>query len=205
MTAPIVIHGFATSNNFKVLVALTYKQLPFEYRRIDPADREALRAISGQILTPVMQHRLAAGGEAVLFDSAAIMRYLDANFPDTPRLYGSDRASTWGIERWERVARGRLAEPMMEVVTLRLAGEDVPDALRDDASARFAAVAGEIGAALDGRQWLVGDAMTAADIATGCVLHRIRVSGLLAWSPPLEALTPWIDRVVAHLPEGAAD
>ncbi len=39
--------------------------------------------ISGQHLTPVIEH-----GEVVLFDSAAILRYLDAAFRETPPLFG---------------------------------------------------------------------------------------------------------------------
>lgn len=80
---PIVIHGFETSNNLKVRAALEYKGLPYEFRTIEPRDRTELVRRLGQFLTPVMEH-----GETLLVDSGAILRYLDANFPKTPKLFG---------------------------------------------------------------------------------------------------------------------
>ena len=87
MSSPLVIHGFETSNNFKVRVALGYKGIPYEFRTIDPSDRDEIHRLTGQFLTPVLQH-----GDVVLFDSAAILRYLEANFRDTPRIYGRSHA-----------------------------------------------------------------------------------------------------------------
>ena len=84
MKPEILIHGFETSNNMKVRVALGFKQIPYEFRTIDPAQRGEIVRLSGQRLTPLMQH-----GDRVLFDSAAILRYVEANFRDRPPLFGS--------------------------------------------------------------------------------------------------------------------
>jgi len=169
----LVIHGYETSNNLKVLLALSYKGIAHEFRKIDPSAREEIVRISGQFLTPVMVH-----GETVLFDSAAILRYLDANFPDTPKLYGTDKQQQWEIEDWERFGRGALAEPMMRVVH---GGTAVTPAVRADAEAAFAGAVQRLEARLEGRSWLVGDALTAADLTCGAVIYRIRSSGMLPW------------------------
>jgi len=169
----LVIYGYETSNNLKVLLALAYKGIAHEFRKIDPAAREEIVHISGQFLTPVLVH-----GETVLFDSAAILRYLDANFPDTPKLYGRDKQEQWEIEDWERFGRTTLAEPMMTVVH---GGTAVTPALRAEAEAAFAAAAHRLEARLEGRRWLVGDALTAADLTCGAVIYRIRSSGMLPW------------------------
>ena len=82
-------------NNIKARCALAYKKLPHERILVDPANREPVVKVSTQPLTPVLLH-----GDTVVFDSYAILLYLDANFPETPRLYRTDRASLKAIEAW---------------------------------------------------------------------------------------------------------
>ena len=74
-------------NNVKVRLALGHKGLEFETVPVDPFDRRALREVSGQELTPVIEDK-----GIVLNDSEAILQYLDANYPSTPRLYPADRS-----------------------------------------------------------------------------------------------------------------
>ena len=184
---PIVIHGFETSNNLKVRVALEHKGLPYEFRTIAPRERDDLVRRSGQFLTPVMEH-----GETVLFDSAAILRYLDANFPDTPKLFGGSHREQWEIEDWERFGRGPLAEPMMEVVHAKIQGEPLDDESTTRAGERFESAVRTLEARLGGRDWLVGGSMSAADITCAAVIYRIRGSELLPWPdgcPGCERLT----------------
>jgi len=185
----LVIYGFETSNNLKVLLGLAYKGIPHEFRKIDPAAREEVVRISGQFLTPVMVH-----GETVLFDSAAILRYLDANFPDTPKLYGRDKQEQWEIEDWERFGRTALAEPMMTVVH---GGAGVTPAVKAESEAAFAAAARRLEARLAGRSWLVGDSLTAADLTCGAVIYRIRSSGMLPWPPDCPRAEDLAARVMA--------
>lgn len=190
----LTIHGFETSNNMKVRVALGYKRIDYTFRRIDPAaDRPSIVALSGQHLTPVLVH-----GAVVLFDSAAILRYLDANFRDTPRLFGQTQAEQWAIEDEEFFARVTLAGPAMQVIHARLAGDPLPAERVAECGEAMARAIDALAAKLDGREWLVGDAMTAADITAGCALWRFSRAGLFAMPPSLSALEPWMERVMAH-------
>lgn len=188
----LIVHGFETSNNIKVRVALGYKGVPFEFRTIDPADRELILGLTGQRLTPVLEH-----DGRVIFDSAAILRYLDANFRDTPSLFGRDREEQWSIEAWERFGRGPLADPMMEVLRRRMRGGEVDDEMRGRCSSEFAAAVAELDAALGERDWLVGGTLSAADISTAPVCFRVRGAGLLDWPAGRDRIDAWIDRVMA--------
>jgi glutathione S-transferase len=190
----MVIYGFETSNNLKVRVALLHKGIEHEFRTIDPADRSKVLEVSGQFLTPVMVH-----GAAVLFDSAAILRYLDANFPRTPKLFGRDRDEQWAIEDWERFGRGPLAEPMMRVVHARVAGHAVDDAMHEGAVRDLAAAVGHLAEGLAGRSWLVGESMSAADITCGAVIERLRRSGTLPLPTGAKNALALADRVFAGL------
>lgn len=191
MSREVVVHGFETSNNMKVRVALGYKGIPYRFNTIDPADRAEIVRISGQHLTPVLQH-----GAVTLFDSAAILRYLDANFPDTPRLFGNSVAEQWAIEDWEFFARTELAGPLMQLVHTRVTGGTVDDALKARCAAGLEGAATKLARGLAGREWLAGDAMTAADVTAGAVMHRVRNSDLFVLPAAVAGMAPWIDSVM---------
>jgi glutathione S-transferase len=187
---PITVHGFETSNNMKVRIALGYKGIPYTFHTIDPADRAEIVRISGQYLTPVLVH-----GDRVVFDSAAILRYLDTSFAETPRLFGGSPQEQWTIEDWELFARANLAAPMLEVVHARIAGKPLDEVGQQRCAAAFSAAMDRIARALAGRDWLVGDRMSAADITAAAVVRRIRQVGMFEL-PTAPELLDWEARVL---------
>ena len=101
MSTNVTLHEITGSlNSVKVRIALSYKEL--EYNRepavLDsfPGDRSSIVGISRQPRLPVLQH-----GQTIVFDSGAILRYLEANFPDTAPIFSDDHATLGEIERWE--------------------------------------------------------------------------------------------------------
>ncbi len=188
----VVVHGFETSNNMKVRVALGFKEIPYEFRSIDPADRTEIVRLSGQHLTPVLVH-----DDRVLFDSAAILRYLEANFRDRAPLFGTSHGEQWAIEDLELFARATLAGPLMEIVHHRVSGGEVDDAMRARCAGEFARAASTLIEALSGREWLVGDRMSAADVTAAAVIYRVRSSGVFDLPAGAEAIGGWVDRVMA--------
>jgi glutathione S-transferase len=194
--ASLHIYGFETSNNIKVRVALGYKAIPYRFRTIDPNDRSDVLRLSGQRLTPVLQH-----GEVVLFDSAAILRYLDANFRDTPTLFGAaSDAEQWEIEDWELFARTQLAGPMLRVVHAKRTHGAVDEGLRARAATELEAAVAALAERLDGRRWLAGDRLTGADVTAAPVLRRLRTSGVLPLPAAADApaVADWEQRVLAY-------
>ena len=192
MSADLVVYGFDTSNNFKVRVALGYKGIRYTFERIEPTDREKVLEVSGQPLTPVIVH-----GDAVLFDSSAILRYLDANFPDTPRLFPPDRMAIYEIESWESFARRELQEAIRVPVFQRIQGRTDEAELAEAAEA-FAEATARLEEELAGREWLVGDEMTAADVAVAPAVFR---GAALEGFPTLDdrpRTLGWVDRVMAY-------
>ena len=192
MANEIVVHGFETSNNMKVRVALGFKDIPYEFRAIDPADRREIIRMSGQHLTPVLVH-----GDRVLFDSAAILRYLEANFRDRPPLFGSNRDEQWAIEDMELFARATLAAPMMRMVHYRVSGGEFDEAMQASCAEEFSRATGTLVEALEDREWLVGEGMSAADVTAAAVMYRIRVAGLFVPPAAVETIDGWVDRVMA--------
>ena len=194
----VVIYGFETSNNFKVRIALGYKGIEHRFETIDPSDRAELVGMSGQPFTPVMVH-----GDAVLFDSAAILRYLEANFPDTPKLFSSDYGTMRTIEEWEAFCRITLHEPLLIMVKQFISG------VSDEAeTARAASLCAETTAKLEARlaenEWLAHTRMTAADVTGAAVIRRVQAMDAFELPGERPHMYAWAERVNAFDP-GAGD
>ncbi len=68
-----------STNVERVTLALAYKRLDVESIWVDPGNRSPIEEVSGQRLVPVI-----VGDGRVVFDSTAILRYLEERYPDPP-------------------------------------------------------------------------------------------------------------------------
>lgn len=148
----------ASPNNLKVRLALGAKGLKYTKVAVDPVDRSAIVALSGQPLTPVLKH-----GDRVIFDSSAILRYIDANFREGAPLFHADRDRMKEIESWETSFRTAGVEPIS--VVFRQFFSETPDRSACAAASRklntFTAAVED---RLQQHDYLVGDRLSAADI-----------------------------------------
>ncbi len=158
-------HLVGSPNCMKARIALAYKGLAYESLVVDSKDRSEVVKISGQPFTPVLVH-----DGCVLFDSSAILRYLDANFRATKPLFSSDYDTMRAIERYERLGRNELSEPIGIAFRQLMSGTPVPAELAR-ASALLNEHTGPIEARLREGDWLVGNAMTAADVVAAPAVH----------------------------------
>lgn len=124
---------------------------------IDWDDRSPVIEVSGQELVPVIDD----GGE-IVYDSATILRYLEEKHPEPP-LFPADPARRaemdifidWFNEVWKRDPNG---------IDDELAGDADPAAIAA-MSKRMADSLDRFEAMLDGREYLMGDEVSAADFA----------------------------------------
>src|SRR5438045_1587625 len=75
-----------STNVERVALALAHKGLEAESVWVDPADRAAVKKVSGQTLVPVL-----VDGEDVIADSTRILEHLENRYPQRP-LYPEDTA-----------------------------------------------------------------------------------------------------------------
>jgi glutathione S-transferase len=191
-----------STNVERVSLALAHKGLEVESVWIDVGDRSAVERVSGQPLVPVLEF----DDGAVVHDSMQIVRVLEERVPDPP-LYPADAAGRarlihfiqWFDEVWKLAPNAIEAE----------IGYDVPDVERIDT------LAGELSAALDhlegmldGREYLMGNAFSAADCAAYPFLkyalwrdpdddelfHRV-LDGYQQLDDDHPQLASWIERV----------
>lgn len=205
MNRPVRMYDLAPSpNNIKVRLALAYKKIPYERIPVDFEKREPLVKISGQPLAPVLAH-----GDTVIFDSAAILRYLEANFPSTPRLFSADYDTMHKIEEWELFGRTDAAEPIrITFREMRAASTDAVKLKRADELINRAA--SRVEEALAKTPYLMGEAPNAADFSVAPILYYGALPKAVAEGSPFTAFfhrnlkierapktLDWIQRVMA--------
>ena len=176
----VQLYRFRHSTNVdRVCLALAHKGLSVESVRIDPGDRSAVEAVSGQSLVPV----LVDGGE-IVSDSPLVLEHLEARQPD-PRLFPADPARAaevrvfidWFNRVW-KVEPNRLA-----------AGEDGPrDAWAAAMHERMALFEG----LLTGRDHLFGDFGAADCIAWPFLRYAVWIDD--------DDTDPFHHVLVEHLP-----
>ena len=147
-----------STNVERVALALAWKGLSATWVNVDPADRSAVVALSGQDLVPVLQ----TGDGHVITDSTAIVAWLEAQVP-SPALFPTDparRAETeFAIEWFNRVWK---VPP--NAIDAELA-EPAPDAGRIAAlSAQLRGWLPWFEALLADRPFLLGDELGAFDL-----------------------------------------
>jgi glutathione S-transferase len=145
-----------STNVERVALAAGHKGLDVEWIDVDPADRSAVEAASGQSLVPVL-----VDGGLVLADSPKIIEHLEERHPDPP-LYPADPARRaeveifvdWFNRVWKRPPNAladELESPEPDEAEVRRLSGEMREALD-----RFEAL-------LAGRDYLFG-AFGAADV-----------------------------------------
>ena len=213
MSPKITLHELTGSpNNVKVRIALGYKGLEYERKEFAldsyPGDRSPIARLSRQPRLPVIQD-----GEIVLFDSGAIMRYLEANYPDTPSLVVDDYAAFGEMEKWELFAKTQIGEPVGMIF-----GEAFKPEADKTVVAKANTMLGERTGALEDKlstgEFLVGDHLTIADITCAAPLYLADLTEANAKEHPISGFfhaslklgedrpktRAWVRKVMAYDP-----
>jgi glutathione S-transferase len=182
MNRALKLYDLAPSpNNIKVRCALAYKKIPYEKVPVDPKNREPVVKVSGQPLCPVL-----TDGEAVVYDSYAIMRYLDANFPGTPRLYNAERDAIKKIKEWELFSRTEIG-PGISLIFGQFIGGTADAEKIQKANDILNRAASRTEEALAKTPYLMGESPNAADFTAGTMLAYGNVSEAAAKGHPVAA------------------
>lgn len=170
-----------SSASWRVRLGLHLKGLPFEYvpvhlvREGGEQHTEAYRARNPLAQVPTLEVTHAGGRVEALTQSLAILAYLDAAFPHTPRLLPADPVALGHAWQLAEVINAGI-QPLQNLATQAY----VRDTLHGDAAAftqHFVAkgIAGlEALAAQTAGTYLVGDAVTVADCCLVPQLYACR-------------------------------
>jgi GST-like protein len=165
----IQLYSLPTPNGVKVSIALEELALPYEPHLVsfdtnDQMSPEFLSLNPNNKIPAILDPNGPGGRPLALFESGAILWYLAEK---TGRLVPSDRAARYETLQWLMFQMGGVG-PMFGQLGffVKFGGKDFEDKRPRD---RYAAEARRLLAVLDGRlagrQWIMGDEYTLADIA----------------------------------------
>ena len=193
--------------SWRVLLALEIKRVPYESHllQFSKGDLETPAFVA---MNPRKQVPVVRDGDEVVYESIAVLAYLDRKYPEPP-LFGRTAGETGRIWQWVCEEMAYVDEPG-EAYILPLYFNRV-DAEADRMRAAVPRVQAELARieqALEGREWLVGDRISAADVALFPMLKSLERAaskpraeafglGLLPLPERYPALARWAARIEA--------
>ena len=188
------LYGFGESGNaFKVALALRAMEIDWTLRPVDFFGGET-RTPAFRALNPMGEVPVLVDGTTVLTQSAVCLDYLSSR---SGRFGGRSAAERREVLRWLFWDNHKLTA---QVATLRfllnfIPAEKRPPGVVEFLGGRVRAAAKVLDTHLAGRDWVVGDAPTVADLSLVGYLHYPEDKGLARGDWP--AIDAWCDRVAA--------
>ena len=149
---------------WRVMLTLEVKRLPYESKLLE-FSKEDHKSPAYLMLNPRGKVPTLKDGDFVLYESLAIMAYLDRKYPDPP-IFGTIPQETGLIWRAISETESYLVAPGAKVIVPIFFGKGLEKT--DEIQAAAATIRDElkrIDAALAGSVWTVGSCISAADIA----------------------------------------
>jgi glutathione S-transferase len=196
----VILYENATSGNcYKVRLLLAHLGLEVERRSVDVVDRTNRPALLGGLNPSLRVPTIVLDDGRSLGESGAILWY----FGEGTRFVPDDRFARAQVLQWMFFEQYD-HEPAIAVARFWLALSGDPDAYRDRVPERQAAGYRALDAMerhLEGRGWLVEDAMSLADIALYAYTHVADEGGFDL--DRYSAINAWLARVAGepgHVP-----
>jgi glutathione S-transferase len=186
----IVVHHLNDSRSERVLWLLEELGLPYEVVRYQRDAQTRLAPPELKAVHPLGKAPVVVDDGRTIAESGAILDYLIRRHgggrlqpdPATPEYDA--------YMEWLQFAEGSAMLPLMLALYVGRLGE-AGAPLQPRIQSEIANHLGYINAALEGRDWLVGDSLTAADIELSFIGEIARAQGLLKTYPAIDA---WVSR-----------
>ena len=171
----LTIYGRATSSNVQ-LVMWAVAELGLDHERLNyglsygGTDTPEFRAMNPRGRVPVLKD-----GDLVVWESAAILRYLAARYGDGGAFWPADPAARARVDMWAEWGKIEMSQAFTVPIfwsRVRTAAADRDEAALTAALGRFEECLDLIDGQLGAGAFLLGDDLTAADIVVGHLLYR---------------------------------
>jgi glutathione S-transferase len=196
----ILLYDSPVSGNcYKVRLLLAHLGVPYKRQTVDVIDRSNRRELLGHLNPGLTVPTLVLDDGRPLGESAAILWY----FGDGTRFVPEDAYARAQMLQWMFFEQYQL-EPTIAVVRFWVAYSGRPEEFepqREATMKRGKRALERLEQGLEGRNYLVGDSLTLADIALYGYTHCAEEGGFSL--EPYPAVRAWLDRVAAepgHIP-----
>lgn len=155
-----------------------------------------------KIASPFAKMPALADGDFTLCDSSAIVAYWEALQPEPAMIPADPRArarTIWYEEFGDTILQPAGVKILFNRMVGQMLGMPVDAAVADAAEAHeLPPLMDYVEQALSDDGWLVGDALTLADIAVACPLLSVAYCSELPFSTRWPKVRAWLDRLVAR-------
>lgn len=181
------LYGFSATRSLRALWALKELGLDFDYVPVDLTKGEH-RTPDFLKINPAGKVPVLVDGDLVLPESAAIILYLAEKHPEKGLIPG-DLQVRAEMYRWIMFAVTELEQPLWRIAKHSFLLPEQRRSPADIALARedFIAMAAVLDRHMEGRGFLVGDRMTAADCVTAWLMDWANENELMGGFPHLRA------------------
>ena len=184
----IVVHHLNESRSQRVLWLLEELGLPYEIRHYERDAKTRLAPPELQAVHPLGKSPVVEADGLTVIESGAIVDAIIRRYGDGRLRPAADTAEFEAYQQWLHYAEGSAMLPLMlKLYVSRLGEAGAP--LKPRIDSELANHLGYVDRMLQGREWLVGDTFSGADVQMSFVGEAAR--GLRASYPALDA---WVRR-----------
>ena len=196
----LLFNSPVSGNCYKVRLLLAHLDIPYETREVSVVDRSNRRELLGELNPSLRVPTIVLDDGRPLAESNAILWY----FGHGTRFVSDDPYERAQVLQWLFFEQYEV-EPALAVVRFWVAYSGAPEKLtperREELTKSGNRALRALERHLDGRDWLVGDAMTIADISLYAYTHVAPEGGFEL--EPYPNLRAWQERLAAepgHVP-----
>ena len=167
MTLSLYLHPLSSYVQ-KAKTGFYEKDIPFDARMLDGSDPVASDFAA---LWPIGRFPILVDDGQLIFEATSIIEYLDARYPDTPRLVPAEAMVAAEVRMWDRFFDNYVSYPQQRIIYLAIGRE--PD--DGEGSAKWRAMLETAYRLLDqrmaGRTWAAGEFSLADCAAAPALLY----------------------------------
>lgn len=190
----LTLHHLNDSRSQRILWLLEELGVPYELKRYQRDAKTRLAPPELTAIHPLGKSPVIVDGDVKIAESGAIVDYIIRRYGKGAMMPARDSADFEAYCEWLHYAEGSAMLPLMlNLYVSRLKEAGAP--LHPRIDSELANHLDYVEAALQGRQFFVGDALTGADIQMSFVPEMAKAFGRLA---PYANLAAWLDRMHAR-------
>lgn len=167
MTLALYLHPLSSYVQ-KAKTAFYEKGIPFESRMLDGSDPVATEFAARW---PIGRFPVLVDGDALIFEATSIIDYLDARFPETPRLVPDDRMAAVDVRMWDRFFDNYVNYPQQRIVYQAIGREPDDGAGGGRWKAALEIAYGLLDERMADRTWVAGEFSLADCAAAPALLY----------------------------------
>jgi glutathione S-transferase len=191
-----IFWGSGSPFSWRVLLALEYKRLPYESRRLEFSKGEH-RTPEFLAINPRGQVPALRDGDFAVYESSAILHYLERRYPE-PTLFGVTPQQYGQVAQALQECALYLDGAAEDFVLPMYGGEATAREKQHQVRAALPKVHAELGRwerALEGGDWLVLDGPSAADLAVFSMVKSLHRGASKPWAAAFDpGLLPLADK-----------